>query len=165
MPSTPRVRTAIDLPSTGPILACDSGPADSTVSAYLQGLRFRTNHSELHTTKMVRDSLSHNERGQPQRVGTSMEGAPPKLRRFSVSENIVSSEVLLESPGFGALTPMTPMAAQPHRYQGNTTLGLSKTWQLRLRMIRHLSTKFEDHRRFLESGPSYAGFGSGHCTV
>jgi len=122
IPSTPRsVRTAIDLPSRGPILACNSGPADS-VSAYLLGLTFRTNHSELHTTKLVRDSLSHNERSQPQRVDTSMEGAPRRLRRFSVPENVVSSEVLLGSHGFGASTSMTPMPAQ---IPGNTTLGLS----------------------------------------
>jgi hypothetical protein len=62
------VRIAIDLSSRGPILACNSGRANSTVLAYLQGLTFRTNHTELHTTTMV-SSLPESQGAEPASEG------------------------------------------------------------------------------------------------
>src|SRR6266853_2866996 len=54
--------------------------------------------------------MSHNERSQPQRVGTSSDRRCPQ--KCSASESGVSNENLFGNHSFGASTPMTRMAAQ-----------------------------------------------------
>src|ERR1700682_3362906 len=54
--------------------------------------------------------MSHKERNQPQRAGTSSDRRCPQ--KFSASENVVSNENLFGNHSFGASTPMTRMAAQ-----------------------------------------------------
>ena len=68
--------------------------------------------------------MSHNERSQPQRVGTSSDRRCPQ--KCSASESDVSNENLFGNHSFGASTPMTRMAAQMPTVE--QSLGVNETF-------------------------------------